>query len=177
MAHDPGGKVKLPLLPGTIGDAAFSDDGVYRYWLMRDWSGKDNNWKNPFLLSVGTNPSTAEKDIDDPTIRKGIKYAKCKGFTRYVMCNAGDYRSTDPKLLPSIGAASKMNFKVIRWFAKRAGLILCCWGKAPKQLWPAIDCIRNDLDTYELWCLGTNKDGSPKHPLYLPDNTPFERFD
>jgi hypothetical protein len=28
----------------------------------------------------------------------------------------------------------------------------------------------------ELWCLGMNKDGSPKHPLYVRGDTPLVRY-
>jgi hypothetical protein len=28
----------------------------------------------------------------------------------------------------------------------------------------------------ELWCLGTTQDGHPRHPLYVPGEQPFERW-
>lgn len=178
MSHDPGGKVKFPLLPGTVGDAVFSDDGVYRHWLMRDWAETHfSSWKNLiFILWIGMNPSTAEGNVDDPTIRKEIKFSKRLGHTRYVKCNVMDYRSTNPKLLPRVDAISSINRKTIRWFAKRANMIVCCWGKLPPLFQGTVDRIVYDLKAYDLWCLGTNGNGSPKHPLYLPDNTSLIRF-
>ena len=39
--HDPGGKVRLALMPGVNGDATFSDDGRHRQ-LMRRWLGDES---------------------------------------------------------------------------------------------------------------------------------------
>lgn len=57
------------------------------------------------------------------------------------------------------------------------GIVLCAWGRGgtvDKQL------LKMHADRVErvakliggdLYCLGTNGDGSPKHPLYLPEDT------
>ena len=47
-----------------------SIDGPYRYWLERDW-WTQNTERGPtdMLAFVMLNPSTADDQIDDPTIR------------------------------------------------------------------------------------------------------------
>jgi hypothetical protein len=179
MPHDPGGKVKLPLLPGMVGDAAFSDDKIYRHYLLRDWSDK-HYWPwdidTKFILWIGMNPSTAEGHIDDPTIRKEIKFSKREDYERYIKCNVMDYRSTSPQNIPQDGAMSDGNRGTIRWFAKRAAIIIAAWGKLPPKLSYHAEVVFHDICKYQIWCLGKNNDGSPRHPLYLKDTTPFERF-
>ena len=57
-----------------IKTAAISDCGTYRYSLTREWA------EGPRLLFVMLNPSTADAEADDPTIRKCIGYAQREGF-------------------------------------------------------------------------------------------------
>jgi len=175
LAHDPGGKTRLALQPGVIGAAEFSACGRYRYWLSRDWSGLAGT---PFVLWIAMNPSTAESDVDDPTIRKEIGFTRREGFSRLVKANVMDFRSTSPAGLMSAGIApcSDRNRLEIQRLASDASLIIVAFGKLHKSLRRYGDRALNDLRGRELWCLGKNSDGSPKHPLYLAADTPLERF-
>lgn len=53
-------------------NAILSVDRKYRYILSRTWDET-----KPTVVFIGLNPSTADEETDDPTIRKCINYAKC----------------------------------------------------------------------------------------------------
>jgi hypothetical protein len=177
IAHDPGGKVRLRLGAGVRGDVIMSADGRYRQ-RMRRWLGDD--FPEDYILFVGMNPSTADATVDDPTCAREWTFARREGFSAMVKCNVGDYRATDPKALvaPGISAVSAANLPVIREAANGAGRVVLCHGKLNKALAPAgrelVETLR--ADGIDLWCFGTNADGSPKHPLYLRADTPLVRF-
>lgn len=176
--HDPGGKVRLPLMPGVKGDATFSPDGRYRQ-LMRRWLG--DAFPERYVLFIGMNPSTADATVNDPTCAREWTFAQREGFDAMVKANVGDYRATDPKMLLAPGgeASSPDNLPAIRKAAAGAGLVVLCHGKLNKALAPAgqalIEALRED--GVPLWCLGTNGDGSPKHPLYLRADTPLRPYE
>ena len=55
--------------------AELSEDGRYRYWLSRRLEMGERT-----VLFVGLNPSTADVQQDDPTIRKWVGFARRWGF-------------------------------------------------------------------------------------------------
>lgn len=176
-SHDPGGRVRLPLMPGVKGDATFSADGRYRQ-LMRRWI--EETYPAKYVLFIGMNPSTADATVNDPTCAREWTFANREGYSAMVKANVGDYRATDPKMLlaPGVEAVSNANLPIIRTAAAGADLVILCHGKLNKALAPAgralVDALRTD--GIDLWCFGTNGDGSPKHPLYLRSDTPLVRF-
>ena len=176
-AHDPGGKVRLRLMPGVSGDATFSADGRYRQ-LMRRWTGA--RFPERYVLFIGMNPSTADATVNDPTCAREWTFANREGYSGMVKANVGDYRATDPKmlLLPGVVAVSEANLPAIRQAAAGADLVIVCHGKLNRALAPAGKAIVEALhaDGIDLWCFGTNADGSPKHPLYLRLDTPLQPF-
>lgn len=175
--HDPGGKVRLRLAEGVRGDAVMSADGRYRQ-IMRRWLGE--TFPENYILFIGMNPSTADASVDDPTCAREWTFARREGFSAMVKCNVGDYRATDPKMLvaPGVVAVSPANIPAIRNAARGAGRVVLCHGKLNKALAPAgrelVAALRSD--GVELWCFGTNADGSPKHPLYLRGDTQLVRY-
>jgi hypothetical protein len=176
MPHDAGGKVKLPLLPGWKGNALYSGDNKeYRTALLR----YREEGLVPFILWIGMNPSTAEEDVDDPTIRRELTFSIREGYSRYVKCNVMDYRSTDPKLLPTLDKpVSDYNLMWIDTLAVDANKIVLCYGKLHKSLAKHAFKVLEVLNPYmeKVVCLGRNSDGSPKHPLYLASTTEFVSF-
>ena len=172
--HDPGGKVRLALMAGVNGDAVFSDDGRHRP-LMRRWLG--DAFPDRYLMFIGMNPSTADATVNDPTCAREWTFTQREGFAAMVKANVGDYRATHPKMLLEDGviASSPANLPAIREQAKGAARVILCHGKLNKALVPAGKALVEALseDGIDLWCFGTNGDGSPKHPLYLRADTPL----
>ena len=74
--------------------AHFSTCRRYRYRLWRIW---DEN--KPFVLFICLNPSTADENEDDPTIRRCVRFARDWDYGGMVMVNLFAFRATDPSEL------------------------------------------------------------------------------
>lgn len=143
-----------------IKDAILSEDRKYRYILSRIWDET-----KPTVLFIGLNPSTADENEDDPTIRRCINFAKNWGFGGLLMANLFAFRSTNPQALYSAQdpIGSENNY-YIKKYAEKSALIIACWGNhgrfnnRSQQVYDLIDSLN---------CLDTNKSGEPKHPLYI----------
>lgn len=176
--HDPGGKVRLKLPDGVIGGAQFSKCGKYRQALTRDWTSE--GCKPRSVLFVGMNPSIADASVSDPTCHRELMFARDWGFTRYLKGNVLDWRATSPKDLPhdvSI-AASEQNLPTLMDMAAQAEWVVMAYGKLHQRYAGITDrVIKGILTTGRpLKCLGLNKDGSAKHPLYLRKDTSLMDF-
>ena len=172
--YEPTGEPDQYRLVGSVlADATLSECGRYRYLLTRKWGGEGSGC----LVFVMLNPSTADASKDDQTIRKCIGFAKREGVGGILVVNVYAWRATDPKELNAVeDPEGPMNWACLKEAAKlveRYGMkAVAAWG-------------RNDVGTNadaiigmfgDLWCLGTNGDGSPKHPCYLANNTPLIPF-
>lgn len=171
MKHDPGGSKRFKLLPGVDGKAEFSPCGQYRYWLSREWGFRRfSDGREPFALWIGMNPSTAEANVDDPTIRREMGFTRSFGFDAYVKANVMDYRATDPKRLldPDAQPSSPGNAALIGEIARKADCVIAAWGCLPKPLRRYVYAVLDQLGEKPIFCLGQTADGSPRHPLYVP---------
>jgi len=151
--------------------ADISEDGRHRYWLSRRLSMGERA-----VLFVGLNPSTADASQDDPTIRRCVGFARAWGFDWLYMGNVNAYRSTDPKALKSLAdieAVGPLNKEALMWMAQKSDLVVVAWGSNPLNRYA--QNLADWLVTLgQTRCLGQNKDGAPKHPLYLPKNAALE---
>ena len=159
--------------------AIISDCGTYRYTLFRIL-GADDPVGRPELTFIGLNPSTADAQKDDPTIRRCIGFARRLGFDRMNMLNLFAYRATDPKNLPVDDSVfGPGNSNMLTHYMGIRGLIVCAWGATPHPMKErAISIVRERALAYgrDLRCLGTTKNGDPRHPLYLPADAPLQEW-
>ena len=149
--------------------AIFSDDGKYRYALWRVWS---NN--RPPLLIIGLNPSKAGYLNDDPTITRGIVRADRTDFGGLLMANLYGYVSTNPGVLLEDGDfVGELNDYFLKRMISMSSRQLCGWGsfKPVSRRAPLVLAMIK-----EPFCLGVNKDGQPKHPLYISYDIPMKKY-
>jgi hypothetical protein len=150
--------------------ATFSDCRTYRYNLWRLWDDD-----GPKLNVIGLNPSTADENVDDPTIRRCIGFAMDWGYGGLVMTNLFAFRSTDPKGLTAVAdPVGPENDRFLGYWAE-SGTPLAAWGAHPMAQGRSLDVVRM-LHHLELECLGFTKGGAPRHPLYVPKTAPRVRF-
>lgn len=157
-------------------DAVISDDGLYRYTLTRHWG-----FGNRVLVFLMLNPSTADGEHDDATIRRCVGFAKREAYDGIVVVNLFAYRATNPNDLWALHVHDPVgvgNDRTLRAVAKKYRDIVCAWGvNAPS---PRAEYVLHMLKTLvpeaNLNCLGTTKAGCPKHPVRLASDTPFLPF-
>ena len=88
------------------------------------------------------------------------------------MANLFSLRATNPKdMLKHPEPVGPENDKWIKSIVEDAGLIVAMWGNHGTHLDRA-ETVSEMLRSMgkDLCCLGLNKNGEPKHPLYLPAN-------
>lgn len=153
-------------------EAFISDCKKYRYTLERTW----NN--NPKIMFIMLNPSTADANTDDATIRRCIAFAKLWGYGGIYVCNIFAFRSTNPKeLLNYDNPFGDENIFHTRQITDKVEKIVCAWGNEPimKKILKvkSINSLTTELLSYaidKLYYLEISKNGIPKHPLYLKGN-------
>ena len=156
--------------PGWVGSAVFSQDALraWRYRLSREW---DTN--KPTVNFVGLNPSTADENVNDPTVRRCLGYAQQWGFGKMIMTNIFAWRATDPaKMRASADPVGPENDSNLRAAGKEAQLVVACWGEGGRHLarWQAMRVLLPE----QVRCFGVTKSGQPKHPLYLASHLATE---
>ena len=163
--------------PSLQAAAQFSLCGRYRWWLRRRWDPH-----RPTLLFIGLNPSRADAERDDPTLRRLQGFARAWGygglevlnlFARITASPAALRRSSDP-----VGTEND------RWLLQRlealpaGGALWLGWGNG--GAWRGRD--QQVLALLERWAaprrehgaspallvLGLTASGQPRHPLYAP---------
>jgi len=125
-------------------------------------------------LFIGLNPSTADEEADDPTIRRCVNYAKSLGYGGFMMVNLFAYRTTLPSNLKKVKyPVGTENDKYIVTLSKKADITVAVWGNngnlysRDKQVLSLVS---------SLMCLKVNKSGQPAHPLYLTKDLKLIKF-
>jgi hypothetical protein len=162
--------------------AYLSDDRRYRYWLTRAWDDS-----LPMICVIGVNPSTADANTDDPTIRKCLGFARRLGFGSLLMLNVGAYRATDPrewiKAVDPFGPENTVS--LLKQYITEQSLaltvgavptptVVAAWGRNCSQYRGLSRALAIVHSMPFLMCWGKNKDHTPRHPLTIPYSTPLE---
>jgi len=142
--------------------AEYSKCGKYRYALWRVW---DENL--PLIQFIGLNPSTANATSDDPTIKSIVRISYNNGYGGVFMTNLFAFISTDPSLLKhNKEIIGEDNNFWLHHISTKCKEIVFAWGN--------FNVHGRDKELLSVFtnakCLGVNKNGSPKHPLYQKAN-------
>lgn len=150
------------------GSAILSPCGRYRYRLERRVGAGER-----IALFVMLNPSTADAEQDDPTIRRCMGFARSFGCGRLVVVNLFAFRATSPRDMLAaadpIGEDNNHRIQVEAMQAAANGVVICAWGSHGKfrdrdravMTGLSAPLIGNPM------CLALTADGMPRHPLYL----------
>jgi len=160
------------------GSAKISPDGQYRWELRRWWSD------GPIVAWLMLNPSTADAEHDDPTLRRVIGFSYRWGYAGAVVVNVYPYRSSKPANLRAwcgkgqfeayIRNAAYNNADWVEYAARYASLRIVAFGAQARRIdetWlenGIIDAFRRPSRVgagESLYCLGTSQSGDPLHPM------------
>ncbi|MBO6254472.1 MAG: DUF1643 domain-containing protein [Bacteroidaceae bacterium] len=146
------------------------------------------------LFVIGVNPSTANSEKPDPTMRKVMGFAEANGFDSFCMLNLYPQRTADPDLLHEKyrNHYVQKNYNIIHdklmAYIKKHGkvTILCAWGNSvvkriyllgtAANMYIALD--KEFKDKIEWKMIRFSKEGHPIHPLTFKEKYgPFKDFD
>ena len=148
--------------------AAFDKIRRYRYSLWR-WWGEGNGEKCCFVM---LNPSTADENVLDPTIRRCVGFAHGWGYSGLVVVNLFALRATYPREIYNAvnPTGGRENDDAILAAATMSGCVVCAWGAHGVYMHRGRRVVKM-LAEFGPVCLGLTKEGQPKHPLYLKKST------
>ena len=187
----------MPPAPYLNAGATISPDGRYRYLLWREWrgSGTNDTWRwlgandgagHPLgepksCLFVMLNPSTADGEQDDPTVRRCVGFAKRWHYDRLEVVNLFAHRATDPREILRMNDADEpygvRNQQTIERAANEAGIIVCAWGSHGTHLGHN-ETVLGWLEgrSAPLVAFGFTAAGQPRHPLYVRNDAVTVQF-
>jgi hypothetical protein len=145
--------------------ADISNDKKDRFSLSRIWDSK-----KPKALYIMLNPSYADDESDDPTIRRLIFFSKKFKFGGFYVTNLFTQITPYPKELNMDNNSKNKNLKIISELIKKSYLIVYACGNLVSEPMQLRKLIESPL------CFGINKNGTPKHPLYLRSDTKLQDF-
>jgi len=159
------------IAPPIATHALLSLDSRYRYKLSRTLrpGGRTALW-------IGVNPSTADAELDDASIRRLYGFAEQMDVGRWLVGNLFAYRATNVKELAvsdvdPIGPDCDLHLGEMM---AEADIVIAGWGRADKvppklrNRWRYIVDLASVFSRSPLLCWGLCSDGHPVHPLMIP---------
>jgi hypothetical protein len=123
------------------------------------------------------NPSTADHEVDDPTIRKCMGFCRRWGASEMNVVNLFAFRATNPAdMKRADDPVGPENAVWVRLAVDRAanpdeaarrGPVVCAWGAHGSYMGQNLAVLGWLGDICQPMVLGITKDGHPRHPLYV----------
>jgi hypothetical protein len=158
---------------GAQRSAVISDCGLYRYRLDRRWA------PGPTVAWIMLNPSTADADTDDPTLRRILAFSRGWGFGALRVVNLYAYRATEPADLWR--AADPVGPDNDRHIAAAVSCVevVAAWGAnaRPDRIAAVLALIARAPGAGRVHALAVTKSGQPRHPLYLAGSLEMQRWE
>ena len=142
--------------------------------------------KNP-LICIGINPSTAEPDNLENTLKSVERIAHGNGFDSFLMFNAYAQRATNPDAMERQCNLTlhRENLKAFRYCMSlgEKPAVWAAWGAIIEKRDYLADCVRDFVTVgqeygAQWYCAGAiSKKGHPHHPLYLRKDEKLKPFD
>ena len=145
--------------------------------------------KNP-LICIGINPSTAEPDNLDNTLKSVERIALFNGYDSFIMFNVYPQRATNPDDMDTEfnQPMHKENMQAFRYILSLYGkghkpAVWAAWGTLIEKRAYLKDCVKDMVEIgqtlgAEWYTVGTRSKakGHPHHPLYLKKDSETEIF-
>ena len=156
-----------------IRDAIISKCGKYRYVLSRTWgSGRE------IVCFIMLNPSTADAEKDDPTIRRCVSFVRTWGYSRLRVVNLFARRTPHPSDLWAVSdPVGPDNDRYVLEALARATIVVAAWGRL-EMARPRAQVVTKIAEQMckSLNCLGVMNRGCPRHPLYVRRDTVLKAY-
>ena len=142
--------------------------------------------KNP-LICIGINPSTAEPDHLDNTLKSVERIALGNGFDSFIMFNVYAQRATNPDAMEKCcnAALHRENLEAFRYVLSISDnpAVWAAWGAIIEKRDYLASCVQDMVAVGQeygakWYCAGAiTKKGHPHHPLYLRKDEIIKPFD
>lgn len=142
--------------------------------------------KNP-LICIGINPSTAEPNALDNTLKSVERIALGNGFDSFIMFNVYAQRATDPDAMEQqcnlrLHKENMEAFSYVLSISEKPA-VWAAWGTIIEKRKYLPQCLADMLTigqryAAQWYCAGAiSKKGHPHHPLYLRKDEKIRPFD
>ncbi len=139
------------------------------------------------LICIGVNPSTAQPDHLDNTLKSVERIALGNGFDSFLMFNVYAQRATDPDTMETQcnSLLHRENLEAFRYVLSLSPqpAVWAAWGAVIEKRDYLPSCVSDFLDVGQQvgakwYCAGAvTKKGHPHHPLYLRKDEKLRPFD
>jgi hypothetical protein len=150
-----------------VNQCIFSADRRYRYLLIHRW---EPELPERPCMWIALNPSIADESRLDNTLTRIRSFSTVAGFNVFYVVNLFALVSTDLRAMKRHPEpVGKDNDVHIDRIAAQFPTIFVAWGANGRHLDRdrGVLGLLARLERLDLLCFGTNKNGSPKHPLHL----------